>query len=156
MAFILQNFENMTVANNSTPRVFSYNGGADSEVAIVQTDGYFDDVLDVLNLGDLIYIKSSDAEFWYSVVNVTPPSTVARVSTVRFADVSVFTGGATTQAFPVFGLLATDIVIATPKTQTNDAIVSAVPSAGILTLNFSVDPGASEHYYAVFSPKQFL
>lgn len=57
---------------------------------------------------------------------------------------AAYAGGGTSNAFAAAGLTATSIVTAVILTSTNSvAITKAVPTANVLTITFSADPGAA-------------
>lgn len=63
---------------------------------------------------------------------------------VKRATTAAYAGGGTSNAFTATGLAATDIVVATILASTNSvSITKAVPTANVLTVTFSADPGAA-------------
>lgn len=70
MAFDLQSFNNITSGMAKGPKHWAYNSSSD-DMGTILADGYFDDVINALTVGDLIYILGSDGFGWYRVTSVT-------------------------------------------------------------------------------------
>lgn len=63
---------------------------------------------------------------------------------VKRGTTAAYAGGGTSNAFTATGLASTDIVVATILASTNSvAITKAVPTANVLTITFSADPGSA-------------
>jgi len=63
---------------------------------------------------------------------------------VKRGTTAAYAGGGTSNAFTAAGIVATDIVVAQILNATNSvAITQAVPTADVLTVRFSADPGAA-------------
>lgn len=63
--------------------------------------------------------------------------------TVKRGTTAAYAGGGTSNAYTATGLAATDIVTASILASTNAvSICKAVPTANVLTITFSADPGA--------------
>lgn len=88
------------------------------------------------NLGTLATQNSNN-------VSITGGAITKSVVGLKRGTTAVYGGGATSNAFTATGLVATDVVVATILTSTNAvAVDKAVPTANVLTITFSADPGA--------------
>jgi hypothetical protein len=86
----------------------------------------------------------------YNYVSASGSITLAQLSSgiapshvVKFAGNLTSLGGAATEAFAIAGLLSSDIVTLTMKTNAGNHEVRAyIPSANSLSIRFEADPGA--------------
>ena len=76
MAFDRANFANNGMGSgNSAPKIFSYNGSADTK-ATVFANSYFDDVADLLTVGDIIISSTTTTPIMMYVVSISADDVV--------------------------------------------------------------------------------
>lgn len=94
MSFNLSYFDTVSVAGNSNaPRVFCYKSTTDALATII-ANAYFDTVKNSVRVGDLIYVKATDAEGFVTVdaVDLTAnanPAVTVKTSDALSAEVTV-------------------------------------------------------------------
>jgi len=77
MAFVLDNFAPISSHAAPSPRWFTYSS-ADDAVLTIGGSGYFNDVANNLQVGDVIHtVDSADVSTLHNVLTVTPDVTVS-------------------------------------------------------------------------------
>ena len=132
---------------SSAPKLWGYTTSSDNS-ASVEASGYFPSK-ESLNVGDVIYCKTSDGFLLTYVTSATAPVTtgnlVEEVGGPYIVSNSIYTttGGATSE--DVSGSFSSgDVVQATIHTAgaSSATPVEAYANDGKVTLSFSADPGA--------------
>ena len=71
MAFIRANLAYSSMgAGNSAPKIFAYNGSADTKATVI-ANSYFDDVYQLLAVGDMIFASTTTTPVALYVVSIT-------------------------------------------------------------------------------------
>jgi hypothetical protein len=76
MAFSRANFANNGMGGgNSAPKIFSYNGTADTKAAVI-ANSFFDGVADYLTVGDIIFSTTTTVPVALYVVSISAANVV--------------------------------------------------------------------------------
>ena len=76
MAFVTENFAYSGMgAGNSAPKIFSYNGSADTKAAVI-ADNYFNPIYKQLAVGDMIFSSSTTVNVGLYVASITAGAVV--------------------------------------------------------------------------------
>lgn len=70
MAFDRTGLSGNIGAGSNAPKFFTYDGSADTKAAVI-ADSFFDDVADILNVGDIIISTSTTVPVALYVVSIT-------------------------------------------------------------------------------------
>ena len=149
MAFNKNSFYRLDTGyqQDSAPKLWGYATAADNSAA-VEASGYFP-AQAALNVGDIIYAKTSDGYLLMYVTSAEEPVTTAALTNevggpyVISNSIYTTTGGASSEV--ITGSYVTgDIVQATMHSVGASAhtLVEAYAGSGEVTLSFSGDPGA--------------
>ena len=145
--------------NNLNQNIFSYESADDTFAAIV-ADQYFNNDINALRVGDIFFIKGSDASGKAIVTSVTTNVTMDVIethagNTYAFTAVKHTTvGGAASEDVTVTGLTAADLVVATLSVAgaAPTTLTTAFADTDKVTLTFAADP-SNDHVIDIVTYK---
>ncbi len=70
MAYSRTNLSGGIGGGSSAPKIYSYNGSADTKAAVI-ADSFFDDLADILNVGDIIFSTSTTVPVALYIVSIS-------------------------------------------------------------------------------------
>lgn len=153
MAFNLQNIARWSASMNLIGTCqWGYNGTVDpvnDDLATILTDGYFNSIaVGHLKLNDLIHVVATDGSHFVQVTAITPDVIVKEAGTpseaiIKFVIELSTNNTPASQQFPVTGIRASDVVLAT-VTSYNGSIATfrAINlQTDAFTVIFDIDPG---------------
>lgn len=145
--------------NGTAPRIHC--ASTNDDLAAITAVGYVADQVakGTMSYFDLIRINydvdGTEGTGWFRITNTSSGSLVADVGSgtpaagrtalgIKSGTTAIYDGVATSNAYAVPGMVATDKVVATILTSTTAAaaVAKAVPGTDILTVTFTVAPGA--------------
>lgn len=129
--------------------VWAYTGtqtGVEDDLATIRTDGYFDDVVGDLSLGDRIHVDGTDGTDILSITQLTPTVNVVTIigsNKIKDAFNYTSTGGGTLEFVNRNGIMPNDVLAVTIDNNgtNNVTIVQASAATNGIDLTLDADPG---------------
>jgi hypothetical protein len=120
-------------------------------MATVKASAYFNAMIQLFNVGDIINVKASDAEGFIVVTSVTTNVTTSFYHpNLLLGTAMAYAGGGTSTTFTITGAATTDNLQATLATAANTVAFEAyISAANTVTVTFASDPGACTMNFAI-------
>jgi hypothetical protein len=128
------------------PTIWQYISSSDT-INTISADGYFNEIIDRLQIGDRIFIVDSANKSAGLIVQSFLGGTVKTESDgpgefkVVAGGTHLTTGGSATESFPVSGVLVSDVTLVTMNTPGAATTINrSIALAGAVEVAFNVDP----------------